>query len=206
MNKQKIKEIFANHFMNSGGKPIGLVAVGAQIEAVKIVLHSLPKEQQPEASHMLIMELVIEAKSSLSVETVGYAGETPVVLYPGGSPEIFLDIYQKFTTIIKFLSDNLENLKIGPHLSKKLLRKNLDQMLDMTCERLNQLKNSSDWSSSKDEVTLISSFLNIAMQIILGEETLAKFGEKANFVKQTLQEIKDEVVMPRSDRPQNKPI
>lgn len=204
MEEKKIKEIFAKYLLNLGENGVELAVAAALCEAAKMSLCSLLKSEQIEERHLAIMELAIEARSGLCVETFINRGEI-TALVPGGSPEAFLDIYNKFDAIIKYLDINLENLKFGPLLSKEAVRENLNQLSAIVNSRHEQLKSDGGGVSNADETRNLSYLLNVAMQLILGEEIFGKFGTGIESIKIVLEKMKGELVIPKSGNVRNQP-
>ncbi|MBI2063728.1 MAG: hypothetical protein HYT65_01910, partial [Candidatus Yanofskybacteria bacterium] len=132
MEEKEIKKIFGKYLMDVGegeggiGAGVEMAVASTLCETFKASLHQLLKNGPIDNGHLAIVELAIETKSSLCVQTSIDLGEV-TALMPGGSPEAFLDIYHKFNSIVQFLDSNLENLKFGTRLSKEAVQKYLKQ-------------------------------------------------------------------------------
>lgn len=203
MEEKNIKEIFFRHLVSVGEQEIEMAMVATLFEAVKTILDQLLKDTRIDENHLTVVKLAIEAKSGLCVEMpINFRGVT--VLVPGGSPEAFLNIYCKFDAIVQFLNSNLKNLKFGQYLSKEGMRGNLNQLVGYTRSRLEQLKGDGGGVSSADETESISYLLDMAIQLILGEEMFVKFIKDTDSIKLVLEKIKSQFVISKSSNAQNK--
>lgn len=201
MQESEIRDLLSRHLMNTDD--IEWAFSMTLWDVYPAVLGSIVGENSGIGPKGLdILKKLIKTKCRMTVIAFVNSDEGQI-LVPGGAPEIFLEIYLQFRQTIQFLKDNLQNLRFGSRVRKETIAGMLDKISDPTAERYRRMKAEGGGTSNMAELAGIDKILNLALQLILGEEIFGKFGDEINTANAILKRLRNKFGLPTDPESQS---
>lgn len=190
MTEQEIKDILICHLLSSSTGIEALIATSAEIN-LKIADDCIAQSHQISKEARDIQKMAIETKPNLGLMDITNveSGGLPI---PGGSPESFLEIYDKMIKAVGFLIDNYNKMDWGNLILK--LTKIVVQDFQMTLIKRRRaykelMTSGNQFAVDPADFNIMKVTFDMICRAIMGHEFYEKFKKEVNQVNLILQKL-----------------